>query len=136
MATDFQDAQACLDERIEENRPVAGCVQQVQAVCLAFDAPSLTGADCYRQAKEHWGTLISARMGKIQAHASEDVAAIAGIEVKYDLKGNLLQCDRMEDLSLVRKDPDDETVYTRMRCEATAVGLAYAKLYYQSSGME
>lgn len=135
-AEEFGDAQSCLDTRIEANEPVAECVNEVQATCMSFDAPSFAGADCYRRAKDHWGGLISARMERIEGMASEELAAIAGIEVKYDLKLNLMQCDRMEELSLVRKDPDDETVYTRMRCEATAVGLAYAKLYYQSGGMQ
>lgn len=135
LADEFGDAQSCLDTRIAANEPVADCVNEVQTVCMSFDAPSLAGADCYRRAKDHWGGLISARMEKIQELANENLTAIAGIEVKYDLKLNLMQCDRMEELSLVRKDPNDETVYTRMRCEATAVGLAYAKLYYQSGAL-
>ena len=135
-ADEFGDAKSCFDDMIETNQPVASCVQDAQAICLSHDAPSLAGADCYRRAKEHWGTQIAARMDQIKAVASEDVSVIAGIEVKYDLKGNLMQCDRMEELSLVRKDPDDETIYTRMRCQASAVGLAYAKLYYQSHSIQ
>lgn len=133
---EFTGAQACLDARIAANEPLADCVKEVQARCLSYDAPSMTGADCYRQAKDHWGGLIADRMEKIRNVASEELSAIAAIEVKYDLQGNLMQCDRMEELSLVQKDPDEETVYTRMRCEATAVGLAFAKLYFQSQRIE
>ncbi len=125
-------AQACLDARIAANEPIADCVKEAQASCLSFDAPSLAGTDCYRRAKDQWGELIAQRMEQIRASASEELSAIAAIEVKYDLRGNLMQCDRMEELSLVQKDPDDGTVYVRMRCEATAVGMAYAKLHYQS----
>lgn len=136
VAQEFDTAQACLDARIAANEPVAECVTEAQALCLSFEAPSMAGADCYRRAKDHWGDLISQRMERIRAAASEELSAIAAIEVKYDLKGNLMQCDRMEELSLVQKDPDEETVYTRLRCEATAVGLAYAKLYYQSQRID
>lgn len=136
LAQEFGNAKACLDKQIQVGEPIAQCVNEVQSICLSFGAPSMAGADCYRRAKSHWGDLISARMNKVQASASEEVAAIAGIEVKYDLKGNLMQCDRMEELALVGKAPGEETVYTRLRCEATAVGLAFAKLYFQSSGLK
>ncbi len=135
-AQEFDSAQACLDTHIAENAPVAECVQQAQSVCFSYDAPSLAGADCYRRAKDHWGELIAERMDMIRAKANPEVLAIAGIEVKYDLKGNLMQCDRMEELSLVQNDPSEETVFTRMRCEATAVGLAFAKLYFQSQSIK
>lgn len=136
VAQEFDTAGACLEERAAADAPLADCIVAAQAVCLSFPAPSLAGAECYRNAKDHWGGLIAARMEEIRAVASEELAAIAGIEVKYDLRGNLLQCDRMEELSLVQKDPDEETVYARMRCEATAVGLAYAKFHYQSREIE
>lgn len=132
VAQEFDTAGACLEERAAAAAPLADCIVEAQAVCLSFPEPSLAGAECYRNAKEHWGGLIAARMEEIRAVASNELAAVAGIEVKYDLQGNLMQCDRMEELALVRKDPDEETVYARMRCEATAVGLAYAKLSYQS----
>ena len=132
VAEEFEPVQACLDARIGANEPVAECIKQVQSLCMSYDAPSMAGADCYRRAKDHWGNLISERMESIRATASEELSTIAAIEVKYDLKGNLMQCDRMEELSLVQKDPDDGTVYIRLRCEATAVGMAFAKLYYQS----
>lgn len=136
LAGDFDSARACLDARIAANEPVADCVQETQTACLSFEAPSLAGADCFRRAKDRWGGLIAQRMDQIRDGAREEVAAIAAIEVKYDLKGNLMQCDRMEELSLVQQDPGEATVYARLRCEATAVGLAYAKLYYQSSRID
>ena len=80
-AEEFGDAQSCLDARIEANEPVAECVNEVQAICMSFDAPSFAGADCYRRAKDHWGGLISARMERIEGMASEELAAIAGIEL-------------------------------------------------------
>ena len=136
LAGEFAETESCLQAQIDANQPIAKCIHDSQAICLSYDAPSMAGADCYRRAKDHWGDLISKRMSDIKDNASEEIAAIAGIEVKYDLKSNLMQCDRMEELALVQKDPDQETVYIRMRCEATAVGLAYAKLYFQSSGLK
>ncbi|MDU8927057.1 hypothetical protein RXV86_06650 [Alisedimentitalea sp. MJ-SS2] len=136
QAAEFGDMTACLKAQIEAGQPIVQCVTELQSICLSYDAPSMAGADCYRRAKDHWGGLIAAKMDQITTSASEEVAAIAGIEVKYDLKGNLMQCDRMEELALVQKTPGEETVYTRLRCEATAVGMAYAKLFFQSSGLK
>ncbi|SEF76314.1 hypothetical protein [Jhaorihella thermophila] len=129
------DPEGCLSRQAEANRPVADCVNEAQVACFQYEEASPAANACFLAAKEEWGELIAARMDRIRATAPPEIAAIAGIEVKYDLRGNLMQCDRMEELALVREDPGPAVLARRVRCEATAVGLAYAKLWLQSRDM-
>jgi hypothetical protein len=122
----------CVEAQAKAEEPAANCVNRAQAECLQYEVGSDAGLACFLEAKETWGKQIATRMEEIRAKSPEEIAVIAGIEVKYDLQINLLQCDRMNDLTLVRKDPDKETAYSRARCEATAVGLSYVKLLLQS----
>lgn len=133
---DTADPRACVEAQIAAGAPVAECVNRTHAECLQFAEGSEAGIACFLEAKEAWGQRIKARMDEIRASAPEEIAMIAGIEVKYDLQGNLLQCDRMEELRLVRQDPDAATAHADARCEATAVGLAYVKLLLQSDGID
>lgn len=132
---EFGDPTDCLTRQGAANRPAADCVNEAMSACFQYEAASPAATACFRRGKEAWGTLIAARMQVIADRAPAEIAAIAGIEVKYDLRGNLMQCDRMADLALVRKDPDDTTLSARARCEATAVGLAYVKLWLQSESL-
>lgn len=135
-AEDFADPKACISQQIAAGAPVAECVNEVHTTCFAYEEASLAATNCLRLAKDYWGSLIAGRMEQIRAAAPEEISAIAGIEVKYDLRANLMQCDRMEELTLVQREADEETLFTRTRCEATAVGLAYVKLVLQSQGIE
>jgi len=133
---DSADPRACVEAQVAAGAPAAECVNRAHAECLQYAEGSEAGIACFLEAKEAWGTRIKARMDEIRAAAPEEIAMIAGIEVKYDLQGNLLQCDRMEELRLVRQDPDAASAHADARCEATAVGLAYVKLMLQSDGID
>ena len=126
----------CVRTQTEAKAPPAECVNQFQADCLQYPQGSEAGLACFLGAKEKWGELIKKRMAEIQASAPEEISQIAGIEVKYDLQINLLQCDRVQELTLLRRDPDTATAQARARCEATAVGLAYVKLLLQSNSIQ
>lgn len=136
VAAQEENPADCIQEQREAGAPAADCVNRAQERCLQYPLGTEAGIACYLEAKDRWGSRITERMETIRKTAPEEIAAIAGIEVKYDLKANLNQCDRMEELSLVRQDPDQGTVHVRARCEATAVGLAYVKLVLQSGGIE
>jgi hypothetical protein len=136
LAKDPQTPQACIDAQLQAGAPPAECVNRHQAECFQYEEGSAASLSCFLKAKDDWGDLIKERMDQIAAAAPEEIRAIAGIEVKYDLQANLLQCDRMRELTLVRKDPDDATAVANARCEATAVGLAYVKLYLQSNDIK
>lgn len=138
-ATDLAtQVQACIDAQIAADAPVAECVNEAQADCLQYplDAAPDAATKCFLDQKETWGAAIAARMGEIKATADEGVVAVAGIEVKYDLMSNLLQCDRIEELTLLRRDPDAQTRAQDARCESTATGLAFIKLLLQSRPKE
>lgn len=133
QAEEPQTARACVAIQSEAGASAAECVNRFQADCLQYEEGSHAGLACFLEAKENWGGLIKERMEEIRASAPDEISQIAGIEVKYDLRQNLLQCDRIGELTLVRQDPDEKTRHAQARCEATAVGLAYVKLLIQSN---
>lgn len=136
LAADPETPQACIEAQLKAGAPPADCVNRHHAECFQYEDGSPASLSCFLKAKDYWGELIKERMEQISADAPEEIRAIAGIEVKYDLKANLLQCDRMRELTLLRKDPSDATAVANARCEATAVGLAYVKLYLQSKDIK
>jgi hypothetical protein len=130
------DISACLNAPEAREDP-ALCVAAAHAACRAFPetAPS-AAAECFLEARAEWGTLIAAQMETIAAKASERVAQVARIEVKYDLLANLLHCDRMEELAVLGGMEDEHLLRQRAQCEATASGLTYLKLLRRSEGIE
>lgn len=135
-ALQLEGARDCVRAQTEAKAPPSECVNRLHADCLQYPQGSEAGLACFIEAKEKWGALIKERMGEIQSAAPEEIGMIAGIEVKYDLQINLLQCDRIQELTLVHRDPDATTAHARARCEATAIGLAYVKLLLQSNSIQ
>jgi len=130
------DIAACLNASEAREDP-ALCVAAAHAECRAFpDTAPSAAAECFLAARTDWGTLIAAQMERVAAKASERVAQVARIEVKYDLLANLLQCDRMEELAVLGGMEDEPLLRQRARCEATASGLTYLKLLRRSEGIE
>jgi len=127
---------ACLNAPETQTDP-ALCATAAQKDCLAFPetAPS-AAAECFLNAKAEWDGLIAGRMKAIAETAPERVAAIARIEVKYDLLANLLHCDRLEELARLGDTDDEHLLRQRTQCEATAAGLSYLKLLRRSEGLE
>jgi hypothetical protein len=71
-------------------------------------------------------------MDELRAAAPERIAAIAAIEVKYDLIASLTQCDRMEELALLGDRALDQVQREADGCAATAAGIAYVRLLWRS----
>lgn len=115
----------------------APCVAEAMAACHAVpaDAPALASA-CYRDAREVWSQGIAAHMATIRESAPEEIAAIAGVEVKYDLLAGLIQCDRMEALALIGPAEAADIQRQKDGCAATAAGTAYLRLVWRSQGLE
>jgi hypothetical protein len=62
--------------------------------------------------------------------AEPGIAHVARIETKYDLLTNLLQCDRLKELSLaVSQMGDDAVAVQDARCQATVSALSFMRLY-------
>ncbi|TNF19291.1 MAG: hypothetical protein EP318_15200 [Rhodobacteraceae bacterium] len=129
-AVDMDRFHACIDAQVEGNRPAADCVQQEHRACGDFPLETAPQAAmlCYREAQEAWTGAISARLETMKDRPEPKIAEVAGIEVKYDVLRNLLQCDRMEDLARLAGQEATAMDLQKARCAATAFGLAYARL--------
>lgn len=111
----------------------ADCVSDAMAACRVIppDAPALA-SQCYRAAQAEWSQGITARMAGLRAAAPETIAAIAAIEVKYDLLNGLMQCDRLRDLALLGDAPEATIQREADRCAAEATGRAYVRLIWRA----
>jgi len=124
---------ACVEAMIAAGQPVAQCVNQSQAACLQHSqATALAATACFLQARDEWAALITDRLEAIGAVADDDVSGVAGIEVKYDLLANFLQCDRLHELSLLTEAEGVQLDWQKSRCQSTAAGLVFVKLVLQS----
>ncbi|SPF78017.1 hypothetical protein [Pseudoprimorskyibacter insulae] len=128
----------CIEAQIAANQPAAQCMQQQHAFCDSYPADDAPAAAtlCYIEAKDTWSGGIAARLDAIRAKGNEKITAIAGIEVKYDLLANLLQCDRIEELAGLSDLPAEAITLQKARCQAAAAGLALTKLAIQMRGQE
>ena len=128
---------ACTDAAIAANAPVANCVQGAHAPCLSYasEAPAAAIA-CFRQAKADWAGLISARLTALKPALPGPVWDVLEINTRYDILGNLVQCDRMTELALLQVPGGEQVELQKARCEATASGLVHMKLALQASELE
>lgn len=125
---------ACILERFETGAAPTDCIDAAHAACLSSSTEAHSvAALCFRDAQSRWNEGIKARLEAFTATASEEIAAIAAIEVKYDVLSGLLQCDRMQDLSLAVSQMTPEAILRqKSQCDATALGLAYARLLWRA----
>lgn len=126
---DIATVQTCMTNRIDTGENPAICIDEAQATCQATPADSPAVAIlCFRNARSDWDAAITAEMARIRDRADDRIAAIAAVELKYDLLASLTQCDRMEELARVGTDTPAETIQRqKARCEASASGLAYLR---------
>lgn len=126
---DVAAAKACITDRIDTGENPALCIDEAHATCQATPADSPAVAIlCFRNAKADWDGAIAAEMDRIRNRADDRIAAIAAIELKYDLIASLTQCSRMEELAQVGTDTPAETIQRqKARCEASAAGLTYLR---------
>ena len=126
-------AEACVAEHAAAGTSPADCVADAMSHCRLIppDAPALA-SQCYRTAKDAWSQGIADRMERLRNTAPEGIAAIAGVEVKYDLLGGFLNCDRLRDLALLGDAEEAAIQREADRCAATATGLAHVRLLWRS----
>ncbi|WP_121633704.1 hypothetical protein [Tropicibacter alexandrii] len=131
-AVDLDAVNSCIDTaRAEQGNPNQ-CIDAAHQPCLVDSAEAPAAAIlCFTEARETWSEGIASRMDTLRANAPEDIAALAGIEVKYDLLASLVQCDRLEELGRLRDAPTEQVVLQKARCTATASGLAYTRLLWR-----
>ncbi|WP_218588655.1 hypothetical protein [Marivita hallyeonensis] len=130
-------ADACLAARLVQQQNPASCVDEAHQRCLTTpDDMTASAVLCYNQAREAWRIGISAEMERIAETADDRIAAIAGVELKYDLLANLMQCDRMEELAKVGSEATgNQIARQRAQCEASASGLAYLRVKMRAQSL-
>lgn len=135
--TDLDGVNACLSERLASGQLPASCVDEAQAACMTINRETPAVATlCFVEVEKEWQSGIAVLMGTIKENAPEEIAAIAGVEGKYDLLSALLQCSRMEELAIVvGRDSDEAIIRQNARCKANAAGLTYARLYLRSRNL-
>jgi hypothetical protein len=126
----------CVATRLDQGSSPGACVAEALAPCDAepADAPSVAVL-CYKVTQEGWASEIAARMAEIRDSAAERLSAIASVEVKYDMLGNLMQCDRMEALALIGDAKPTAIQRDKARCTAAATGLVLTRLLIRSQDL-
>lgn len=127
---DLAPVDACIVAALAAGQAPSACVDAAHAPCMAEpeDAPAVASL-CFVGARDDWSAGIAGLMQTVKAGAPDELAAVIGIEVKYDLLGGLLQCDRLEELALAVGALDAERIaLQKTRCAAVASGLAYVRL--------
>lgn len=127
---DLGEIDACVAAAMAAGQPATACVDAAHAACMETpdDAPAVAGL-CFLEAKDAWSAGIADLMAVARDTAPEDLAAVLAIEVKYDLLGGLLQCDRLDELAhAVGNQAAEQVRMQKTRCEAVAAGLAYTRL--------
>ncbi|CUH75993.1 hypothetical protein [Tropicibacter naphthalenivorans] len=129
---DLTAVTACIDSARTDGTNPNLCVDTAHQDCLVDSAEAPAAATlCFTKAREAWSQGIAARMETIRANAPEKLAALAGIEVKYDLISSLTQCDRLEELGQLQEAEAETILLQKTRCTATASGLAYTRLLWR-----
>lgn len=132
---DIDATRACIQKQIDTNAPVAACVNQAHEPCLTFgmEVPAATVL-CFSKAQSTWIKAMQAIMDDIKTKTPERSYQFTEINTRFDIMQNLLQCDRMNELSLLSESNADSINIQNARCRATATGLAFVKLTLQTRG--
>jgi hypothetical protein len=135
---DLASAENCLIARIDAGENPTQCIDDAHVTCQATpaDQPAIAIL-CYREARAAWDVGIKAEMARINDRADDRIAAIAAVELKYDLIANLTQCDRMEELAKVGSDVSADAIQRqKAHCEASSAGLAYLRVKLRGRSIE
>ena len=130
---DLSGADLCISNAVSSAQNPADCLTALHAPCLAFPASSTPQATlCFHETAQQWDGLIRGKLADLKAAGDPEIVAVAAIESRYDLLSNQLQCDRLDELSALYKQPDDARLLQKTRCEAAAAGLTYIRLMLRS----
>jgi len=128
---------SCVDASTSAGTSPAPCIDQAQAECAAIPGETNKVATlCFARAQEVWSDGIRAELDRISAVAPEEIAAIAAIEVKYDMISGLVQCDRLAELALVGEAATDAIERNKAHCSASATALSYVNLLWRAQDLK
>ncbi len=128
---------ACVQQHAAKETNPAVCVNEALQDCLSVpaDSPSVASV-CFRDANQAFADGIAQRMAQLQAAAPENIAAIAGIEVKYDLLSGMTQCDRLAELALIGNGAMQDIQRSKDQCATIATGMAHVRLLWRSQDLQ
>lgn len=134
---DLEQANACFAAAEETQSDPVHCIDAQQDVCLdnAQGTPAVALL-CFRTAREAWSLGISGIISDTVDAAPEPLASVARIETKYDLLTNLLQCERVQELSIAVSELGSDAIGVQTaRCQSTASALTYMRLYIRAQNL-
>lgn len=134
---DVTAAASCFGAAADAGTDPSDCIDAAHEACMV-DAQErgLVAALCFTNAKDAWSAGLAARLQRVMSESDQQTAALAQVETKYDLLAALLQCDRIEELSLIGSDQTGEMItMQKARCTANASALAYMRLYLRSRSL-
>ncbi|WP_346897322.1 hypothetical protein [uncultured Roseibium sp.] len=134
---DLSGTESCVSSAIEAQRSPGDCLTELHTPCMAFSPSSKAQATlCFVNTRKSWDARIKERLDAIAKTAPPKVASIAKIESRYDLLSNLLQCDRLDELSALYQTAEEDRLLQKKRCEAAAAGLTYIRLLVRSETLK
>lgn len=135
---DVAVAEACFTNAVATQADPATCIISANAACMvdSTDTPAVATL-CLSEAQQAWSIALASRIQSTLAGVDDRTAAVARIELKYDLLANLMQCDRLEELSKAASElTGSEIMMQTMRCQSAASGLTYVRLYLRDQTRE
>lgn len=135
---DLTVADACFSNAVATQTDPASCIDAAHDVCMVDSGETPAVATlCLAQAQAAWSGALASQIQSTLADVDERIAAVARIELKYDLLASLIQCDRLEELSKVASDlTGPEIAMQTMRCQSAASGLTYMRLFLRDQTTE
>ena len=135
QGADLSGAESCVAAALAAGSSPADCLGQMHAPCLAFPQNATAQATlCFVETRKDWDTRTKAALEAMAAQPDPMIGRIAAIESRYELLTNLLQCDRLDELSALYAHPDEARLLQKTRCEAAAAGLTYIRLLVRAGG--
>jgi len=125
---------ACFDAAQKDGTSPGPCIDAAQDACLdnAQETPAVATL-CYTEARKVWSGALSGAIAAMTAATDEKVGAVARIETKYNLLSNLMECDRVEELSRAVSELKGGAIAVQTaRCQATASAATYMHLYLRA----
>ena len=119
----------CLRGEAAQQDP-AHCVTAAHTACLSFPTPEATAAAtlCFAEARDQWNAAIGAGMAAVSETLDETQLGTLQVNLRFDLMGDMLQCDRMQALAELSETPDEQIALQSSRCGAVASGLTFVRL--------
>jgi len=134
---DLDQAQACFAEAAQGQGDALACIDAAQDACMdnAQETPAVATL-CFNEAQGAWSQALGARIQQLTTNADDTLAAVIRIETKYDLLGQLMQCDRVEALSVAASGLSGPMIaLQKARCQSTASALTYLQLIQRARAL-